>query len=111
MPELPMSVMRIAGLPLPFSGGGYLRLLPPWAIRWGFRHFHRRGLPVVVYLHPRDFAADGPRAPMSLRRRFKCYVGLSTTKSKLQMLLATQKFTTCAAVLGLEAPAASTTSP
>lgn len=106
MPELPMSVMRVMGRPLPFSGGGYLRLLPGWLIRRGFRQLHARGEPAVVYLHPRDFAVDCPRAPMPLSRRFKCYVGLSTTLPKLRMLLDAFRFDTCAAALGLALPAA-----
>jgi len=101
MPELPMSVMRVAGARLAFSGGGYLRLLPPRLIRYGFKQLNRRGIPVVVYLHPRDFAPDCPRVPMPPHRRFKCYVGLAGTKDKLRMLLRHYRFDTCAAVLGV----------
>ena len=103
MPELPMSVMRFGSLKLPFSGGGYLRALPGWLIRQGFRQYHRRRAPVVVYLHPRDFADDCPRVPMPLWRRFKCYVGLRSTRRKLTMLLARYRFDTCATVLRLDA--------
>ena len=77
--ELPMSVLKVAGLRLPFSGGGYMRLLPRWVIRRGFDQFARSRTPVVVYLHPRDFAVDCPRVPMPIHRRFKCYVGLKST--------------------------------
>ena len=101
MPELPMSVMRLAGVRMPFSGGGYLRLLPERLIRRGFRQLNRQGIPVVVYLHPRDFAPDCPRVPMPPHRRFKCYVGLDGTKDKLRMLLRHYRFDTCAAVLGV----------
>ena len=101
MPELPMSVMRLAGVRMPFSGGGYLRLLPPRLIHHGFRQLNRRGIPAVVYLHPRDFAPDCPRVPMPPHRRFKCYVGLAGTKDKLRMLLRHYRFDTCAAVLGV----------
>ncbi len=101
MPELPMSVMRVAGARLAFSGGGYLRLLPPRLIHYGFRQLNRQGIPVVVYLHPRDFAPDCPRVPMPPHRRFKCYVGLAGTKGKLRMLLRHYRFDTCAAVLGV----------
>jgi polysaccharide deacetylase family protein (PEP-CTERM system associated) len=101
MPELPMSVMRLAGRRLAFSGGGYLRLLPEWLIRRGFSQLHREGVPVVVYLHPRDFAVECPRVPMPLHRRFKSYVGLATTAGKLRMLLENYRFDTCAAVVGV----------
>ena len=101
MPELPMSVMRVAGARMAFSGGGYLRLLPLRLIHYGFRQLNRQGIPVVVYLHPRDFAPDCPRVPMPPHRRFKCYVGLAGTKGKLRMLLRHYRFDTCAAVLGV----------
>jgi polysaccharide deacetylase family protein (PEP-CTERM system associated) len=99
MPELPMSVWRKGPLKVPFSGGGYLRALPLSLIHHGFAHFHRQRLPVVVYLHPRDFAPDTPRIPMPLQRRFKCYVGLHTTCSKLHSLLDHYRWDTCATVL------------
>jgi len=102
MLELPMSVMRLGPMRLPFSGGGYLRVLPKPVIRLGFRSFNKQGLPVVVYLHPRDFASDCPRVPMPMVRRFKCYVGLKSTEAKFDMLLKRYRFNTCAAVLGLE---------
>lgn len=107
MPELPMSVMRLGPKRFAFSGGGYLRLLPPWMIRRGFAQLNDEGVPVVVYLHPRDFAPECPRVPMPLSRRFKCYVGLSSTRDKLRMLLDRYRFDTCAAVLGVTAAAAS----
>ena len=102
MPELPMSVMRVGPARMCFSGGGYLRLLPMWFIRRGFAQFNDAGLPVVIYLHPRDFAPDCPRVPMPLSRRFKCYVGLKSTKRKLESLLREYRFDTCAAVLGID---------
>lgn len=101
MPELPMSIMRVMGRRLAFSGGGYLRLLPEWLIRRGFRQLNDRGIPVVVYLHPRDFAVECPRVPMPPHRRFKSYVGLDTSADKLRMLLANYRFDTCAAVVGV----------
>lgn len=101
MPELPMSVMRFGGRWLPFSGGGYMRLLPLWLIIRGFDQLNRAGLPTVVYLHPRDFDSRCPRVPMPIHRRFKCYVGIGTPRRKLNALLARYPFDTCANVLGL----------
>lgn len=99
MAELPMSVMRLGPGRVAFSGGGYLRLLPPWLIRHGFDVHEKRGRPVVVYLHPHDFAPDGPRAPMTWRQRFKSYHGRRTAAGKLAMLLERYRFDTCQAVL------------
>jgi polysaccharide deacetylase family protein (PEP-CTERM system associated) len=101
--ELPMNGAFKAGPALlPFSGGGYMRLLPQWLIRRGFDSFERKDIPVVVYLHPRDFAPECPRVPMPIIRRFKYNIGLSSTEAKLKMLLNNYAFDTCAAVLGLQ---------
>lgn len=107
--ELPMSILRLGPLKAPFSGGGYLRVLPEWVIRRGFENFEKAGVPVVTYLHPRDFAPDCPRIPMPLHRRFKCYTGMKSAPGKLRMMLERYKFDTCAAVARAPeaAPAAS----
>jgi peptidoglycan-N-acetylglucosamine deacetylase len=102
MRELPISVLKVGPLRLAFSGGGYIRLLPFNVIERGFRSFNRAGHPVVVYLHPRDFAPDQPRVPMPPQRRFKAYVGISSTRDKLRRMLARYRFDTCASVLGLD---------
>jgi polysaccharide deacetylase family protein (PEP-CTERM system associated) len=99
--ELPMSVLRWGPVKLAFSGGGYLRLLPPWVIRHAFARFAKNNTPVVTYLHPRDFAVDCPRVPMSAWRRFKCYTGLASTEGKLRMMLREYRFDTCATVAGV----------
>ena len=99
MPELPMSVMRMGPKAVAFSGGGYLRVFPEWLIHRGFEQCHRRGIPAVVYLHPRDIAPDCPVAPMLPVRRFKSYVGLATAAAKLRRLLERYRFGTCAEAL------------
>ncbi|MEM9166558.1 MAG: polysaccharide deacetylase family protein [Planctomycetota bacterium] len=103
MPELPMSLAPVGFGPakrrLCYSGGGYLRLLPPRMIEQGIRHEMGAGRPTVVYLHPRDFAPDCPRVPMPPHRRFKCYVGLRSTEGKLRRILADHPWTTCRGVL------------
>lgn len=109
--ELPMSVLKLGPGRVAFSGGGYLRLFPQWLIRYGFRQFARNGVPVVTYLHPRDFAPDCPRVPMSAWRRFKSYTGLASTKDKLRMMLAEFQFDTCAAVAGVSEAVANEESP
>ena len=104
IPELPMSVMRLGPAGLGFTGGGYLRFLPGWFVQRGIQRLNRRGMPAVVYLHPRDFAPDCPRVPMPLKRRFKCYVGLDTTLGKLDLLLSKFHWAACETILGLDTP-------
>ncbi|HYE03189.1 MAG TPA: polysaccharide deacetylase family protein [Phycisphaerales bacterium] len=100
--ELPMSVADFGPRRLCYSGGGYLRLLPYGLIERGLAREAAAGRPTVVYLHPRDFAPDCPRAAMPPHRRFKCYVGLASTAGKLVRLLESHRFGTCAGLLGLE---------
>lgn len=76
-----------------------MRFLPRFMIERGFRQFEKKHVPVVIYLHPRDFDPDCPRVPMPLKRRFKCYTGMKTTEGKLRHLLSTRKFDTCAGAL------------
>jgi polysaccharide deacetylase family protein (PEP-CTERM system associated) len=107
IPELPLGLMRLGPIGVCFSGGGYFRLLPKWLVRAGFELHRWRGLPVVMYLHPRDFAPDCPRVPMPLLRRFKSYVGLGSTAKKLDDLLCRYQFAPCGDILlraGLLAP-------
>jgi polysaccharide deacetylase family protein (PEP-CTERM system associated) len=101
IPELPMSIARFGPKRFCYSGGGYLRLLPSPMIEHGLRQEAAAGRATVIYLHPRDFDPQCPRAPMPLYRRFKCYVGLGTTERKLRRLLSRHRFSTCAEVLGL----------
>lgn len=99
MPELPMSIMELGPRSVAFSGGGFFRLFPRWIIRRGFEQCHAAGRPVVVYLHPRDFALGTPKVAMSAPRRFKSYVGIRGARDKFAWLLDNWRFTTCSEVL------------
>jgi polysaccharide deacetylase family protein (PEP-CTERM system associated) len=88
----PVSVMRCLGKTFPFSGGGYLRLFPMSLIRYGFRQNHRRGLPVMAYIHPREINPNQPRMPLPFRKRFKYYINLAQTRNKLRTLLREFRF-------------------
>ncbi len=110
LPELPMSIARFGPKKLCYCGGGYMRLLPTSMIHFGLRQEQAAGRATVVYLHPRDFAPDCPRAKMPPHRYFKCYVGMHTTEGKLRRLLAYAPFTTCRQVLE-QAGLASETAP
>jgi polysaccharide deacetylase family protein (PEP-CTERM system associated) len=90
--EIPISVLGACGLRIAFCGGGYFRFFPAWLMRWGIRRLNRRGLPAVIYLHPRDLDASQPRIEMPFRRRWKCYVNLQSTAQKLEELLREFRF-------------------
>jgi polysaccharide deacetylase family protein (PEP-CTERM system associated) len=94
--EIPAST-RVAGLPVPYSGGGYLRLLPEWVIRACISTNARRGIPTALYVHPRDFDASQPRMQLSPVRTFRSYVGLASAERKLRNLVRQFRWTSAGA--------------
>jgi polysaccharide deacetylase family protein (PEP-CTERM system associated) len=92
--EFPMSVEEVLGHPYCFFGGGYLRLFPLAVIRRMAASVLRRGRPAMFYVHPREIDPDQPRLAMNPWRRFKSYVNLSTTETKLRELLGEFDFVT-----------------
>jgi len=97
--EFPITVSDVAGKPLCFFGGGYLRLAPYPLIRDMGRRVLRDNRPLIFYVHPREIDADHPRMKMSAVRRFKSYVNLDTTRGKIERLLGEFSFTTFEALL------------
>ncbi len=91
--EFPISVTSLFGRDVAF-GGGYLRLLPYRFLKARIEQANREGVPVVVYVHPRDIDPDHPRIDMPLPRRFRSYVGLHTAYDKLRRLLEEFRFGT-----------------
>lgn len=85
--EFPVTTVRVLGRRFCAFGGGYLRLLPESVVLLLSRKVLSQGSPVIFYIHPREIDPKQPRLPMSVRRRFKCYVNLETTARKLQRLL------------------------
>lgn len=94
--EIPAST-RVLGLPLPYSGGGYLRLLPEWLIRVCIQANGRRGIPTALYVHPRDFDDKQPRIQLPAVRTFRSYVGLASAQRKLRGLLGRFHWTSASA--------------
>ncbi len=92
--EFPLSVTKLFGRPMPFFGGGYLRLFPSVLIENMALRALREARPVIFYIHPREIDPGHPRLPMSFYRRFKSYVNLKTTELKILRLLAKFEFTT-----------------
>jgi len=49
---------------------------------------------VLFYIHPREVDPEHPRLPMSALRRFKSYVNLRSTRSKLERIFSDFTFAT-----------------
>ena len=98
--EVPLVAADFLGLRLFLFGGGYLRLAPRRLIRWGIERLHRKGLPLVVYVHPREIDPDQPRLQMGPIRCFRSYVNLKSTIPKLRWLLDNHQFCPLRDLLG-----------
>ena len=85
--EVPITVSEVAGRPMCFFGGGYLRLFPYGLIERMTRRVLKEGRPVVFYVHPREIDPKHPRLSMGVVRQFKSYVNLHTTESKIRRIL------------------------
>lgn len=82
--EFPINAYNILNKPLIFSGGGYFRLFPYNVIKT----FTERSSYVMSYFHPRDFDPNQPMIhDLSRLRKFKSYVGLSSSQKKINSWL------------------------
>lgn len=91
--EFPVSTLRLGNQNWPVAGGGYFRLFPLTITRAAIRRLNAESQPAVVYLHPWEFDPGQPRmndAP--LLSRFRHYVNLNRTESRLRALLQEFKF-------------------
>jgi polysaccharide deacetylase family protein (PEP-CTERM system associated) len=84
--EVPTVPRILFGREVPFSGGGYLRLLPIPVLVRAFAEFDETRRPVIAYVHPRELDPQQPRMDLPARRRFKYYVGLDTVTAKIERL-------------------------
>lgn len=92
--EVPISTGKWLNQNIPYSGGGYFRLLPYGLINSLVRATNREGYPSIVYLHPWEFDPQQPRVRAGAMARFRHYVNLDTTEKKLRALLNDFEFKT-----------------
>jgi polysaccharide deacetylase family protein (PEP-CTERM system associated) len=87
--EIPLTTTQWLGRNLPAGGGGFFRLLPYSMSRWALRRVNRIDQrPAIFYLHPWEIDPQQPRiAGTSAKTRFRHYVNLSRTESRLSRLL------------------------
>lgn len=82
--EFPINIQPILGKNIVFSGGGFFRFFPYSLIKyWASKSDY-----MMTYFHTRDFDPDQPMIDsLPIMRKFKSYVGLSTSFAKFQNLL------------------------
>lgn len=101
--EFPMSTIAVLGANIPMAGGGYLRLFPSWLTHWGIRRVNgTEGQPTMVYVHPWEVDPDQPRIRGRRLSRFRHYLNLGRTESRLEGLLASFPFGPIRTVLNLQ---------
>lgn len=97
IPEIPMSVVTIAGRKIPCMGGGYVRYFPLAFTRWCAARLRKEGLTPVCYFHPYEFEERRPSfsdaelegvAPEKVKRlrRFNRFQGLGRGKAMRRKL-------------------------
>ncbi len=86
-------------LTLPFSGGGYLRLLPVSLMSKAYKQLEKSGHVSTLYFHPWEIDPDQPRMQGPLKSRFRHYINLATTEKKLRYLFEHHSFAPMGTVL------------
>jgi polysaccharide deacetylase family protein (PEP-CTERM system associated) len=86
--ELPMTRVTIGPLALPWSGGGYFRLIPYPVFRWGVSKRLKDRSAFMFYLHPWELDPEEvPPQAMPPLIRFRSYVGRGRMPRDLRRLL------------------------
>jgi polysaccharide deacetylase family protein (PEP-CTERM system associated) len=87
--EVPVATIRLLRSNWPAGGGGYFRLLPYWVSHWSLRRINAvDGKPAMFYFHPWELDYEQPRVDgIGAKARFRHYVNLKRTDSRLQRLL------------------------
>lgn len=79
---------------LPTGGGWGFRFFPLALIRRTVQQLNDAGAPALLYLHPREMEANGPRLPLSPLRSFASYGPRSEATPRLRELLQRFEFQT-----------------
>lgn len=87
--ELPATTIRLFNRNLPAAGGGYFRLLPYQMSRWCINRVNNVDKQACIfYCHPWEIDPEQPRPHgMALKTRFRHYLNLGRTESRLRTLL------------------------
>jgi polysaccharide deacetylase family protein (PEP-CTERM system associated) len=103
--EIPVTTTQFLGRNLPAGGGGYFRLAPYRISRWAIERVNRiDGKPAIFYMHPWEIDPEQPRVPgVGLKTRFRHYLNLHRTESRLSRLLNDFRWSTVRDAFALEA--------
>jgi polysaccharide deacetylase family protein (PEP-CTERM system associated) len=100
--EVPMSVMKLFGRNMGYSGGFYFRLFPKWLIKRAIRSANRQGKSAIIYLHPRELDATEQKLKLPYKEAFIHYYNVQGAKAKLEDIMRSFHFVSIAEHLGPE---------
>ncbi|MBT1064827.1 DUF3473 domain-containing protein [Bowmanella sp. Y26] len=101
--EIPIPTLKVMGKQVPIGGGGYFRLYPYGLTRKLVqKYLDKERQPYSFYFHPWEIDAEQPRLKnASAKSRFRHYVNLKHTESKLEKLLEDFSWSTMKDVYGI----------
>jgi len=86
--EIPISNLVIGKTILPWGGGGYFRLMPYPAFRYGVRSMLKHDGAYMFYMHPWEIDPGQPRVKQaSMPYKFRHYTNIKKAKEKLKRLI------------------------
>ncbi|RJQ84704.1 MAG: DUF3473 domain-containing protein [Desulfobacteraceae bacterium] len=86
--DLPVSNLQVSGQTIPWGGGGYFRLIPPWLFRAGIRRILKRENAYMFYLHPWEIDPDQPRVAEARGvPALRHYINIDKTHDRLTRLI------------------------
>lgn len=91
--EVPMSVMKLTGKNMGYSGGFYFRFFPGFFIKQIIRSANRQGKSSIVYLHPREIDANEHKLDLPMKEHFIHYYNVRGTQAKLDRIMRSFPFT------------------
>jgi polysaccharide deacetylase family protein (PEP-CTERM system associated) len=110
--EFPPSTVRLFGVNLPISGGGYFRLLPYQLFSRGLRHLNQReNQAAIFFIHPWEIDPAQPAVPASRLNNWRHRINLDQTLPRLEKLLGDFRFAPVCHVLSRMLPLAENRAP
>jgi polysaccharide deacetylase family protein (PEP-CTERM system associated) len=86
--EVPLSVVHLFGKNIPWSGGGYFRLLPYSIFRQGLKRIMQRDQSFNFYIHPWEFDPGQPRIrDMHKINRWRHYNNIEETEFRFTQMV------------------------
>ena len=90
--EIPLTVEKYFNIPIPLSGGFYLRFIPFPIFRKLLKKHLLKSENTVLYYHPWEFYTNYPRVIKNPLKYFVQYYNLNSVESKLEILLEKYQF-------------------